>query len=80
MFASDTGWAQVLYWGGTSDDGQEFRAQEVDVITTDDDFAVTRYEIYSDAKQWRDIVKFVHGGQLPDVDYGALLGGEPGSS
>ena len=80
VFASETGWAQVLYWGGTADDGREFHAQEVDVITTDDDFAVTRYEIYSDAKQWRDIVKFVHDGQLPDVDDGELLAREPGSS
>ena len=74
-----SGWAQVLYWGGTSGDGQVFDAQEVDVFTTDDDFDVTRYEIYSDAKQWRDILKFLHGWQLPSAGYGELIAQEPGS-
>ena len=80
VFPSETGWAQVLYWGGTADDGQIIDAQEVNVITTDEDFAVTRFEIYSDAKQWRDILKFLHGGNLPDAGYGELIAREPGSS
>ena len=80
VFAGESGWAQILYWGGTAEDGQEFRAQEVDVITTDDAFNVTRYEIYSDAKQWRDLLKFVHGGELPGAGYGELIAREPGSS
>ena len=79
VFASENGWAQVLYWSGTADDGRVFDAQEVDVVTTDEDFHVTRYEIYSDAKQWRDILKFLHGGKLPDADYGELIASEPGS-
>ena len=42
VFASESGWAQVLYWSGTADDGRVFDAQEVDVVTTDEDFHVTR--------------------------------------
>ena len=80
VFPSETGWAQVLYWSGTGDDGTVIDAQEVDVITTDDEFDVTRFEIYSDAKQWRDILKFLNHGQLPDAGYGELLAREPGTS
>ena len=50
------------------------------MITTDDEFDVTRFEIYSDAKQWRDILKFLNHGQLPDAGYGELLAREPGTS
>jgi hypothetical protein len=80
VFPSETGWAQVLYWGGTADDGRVIEAQEVDVITTDEAFHVTRFEIYSDAKQWRDILKFLHDGQLPEVGYGELVARQAGSS
>ena len=80
VFPSETGWAQVLYWGGTADDGRVISAQEVDVVTTDDDYDVTRFEIYSDAKQWRDILKFLNDGELPDANYGELIAREPGSS
>jgi hypothetical protein len=73
VFPSDDGWAQVLYWGGTADNGDSITAQEVDVITTDDAFAITRFEIYSDAKQWRKIIEFVHGGALPGGSYADLI-------
>jgi hypothetical protein len=80
VFANESGWAQVLYWSGTGDDGRVYSAQEADVVTTDEDFAVTRFEVYCDAKQWRDIVAFVNGGKLPAADYDELIARERGSA
>jgi hypothetical protein len=79
VFPSDDGWAQVLHWGGTADNGDSITAQEVDVITTDDAFAITRFEIYSDAKQWRKIIELVHGGALPGGSYADLIARSPGT-
>ncbi len=77
IFASESGWAQVLYWGGTGEDGTVFNAEEVDVMKTDEDFRVTRFEIYSDAKQWRQLVAYVHHADPEtwvDGNYNELIG------
>lgn len=60
IFPSEAGWAQVLYWRGTGEDGQEYLAEEVDIVRTDDDFNVTRFEIYSDAAQWMELVAYAN--------------------
>lgn len=60
IFPSEVGWAQVLYWGGTGENGQEYRAQEVDVVRTDEAFDITRFEFYSDAGQWIELVAYVN--------------------
>jgi hypothetical protein len=80
VFSSETGWAQVLYWGGTTDDGLPVSAEEVDIVTTDEDFDIVRYEIYSDAKQWRDLLKIVHDGRLPSQSYDEMMAAQPGTA
>lgn len=77
IFANDTGWAQVLYWGGTGEDGTVFHAEEVDIMKTDETGRVHRFEIYSDAKQWRQLVAYVHHADPEswvDGNYMALIG------
>ena len=77
IFASETGWAQVLYWGGTGEDGTVFNAEEVDIMKTDENSRVTRFEIYSDAKQWRQLVAYVHNADpetWQDGNYMELIG------
>ena len=77
IFVSETGWAQALYWGGTGEDGTIFNAEEVDIVKTDETFRVTRLEIYSDAKQWRELVAYVHHAdaeQWVDGNYNELIG------
>ena len=67
IFASENGWAQVLYWRGTGDDGTELSAEEVDIVRTDDEFDITRFEIYSDAKQWTKLVAYAHDTSTKDL-------------
>ncbi len=60
IFPSETGWAQVTHWRGTGEDGNEYLGQEVDIVHTDDDLDVTRFEIYSDSKQWMKLVEYAN--------------------
>lgn len=81
IFTSDSGWSQVLYWGGTGEDGTVFNAEEVDIMKTDENFRVTRFEIYSDAKQWRQLVAYVHHADPEtwiDGNYNELIGATGG--
>ncbi len=80
VFASESGWAQVLYWAGTAEDGSPVSAQEVDVVTTDDDFDVVRYEIYSESTQWQKLMAVVRQGQSADLSYGDLMAQQPGGA
>ncbi len=71
VFASETGWAQVLYWGGTGLNDTLYQAQEVDVVRTDGEFNITRFEIYSDGKQWLKLVEYANdksARELPSYD------------
>ena len=56
IYPSETGWVQVVYWGGTSEDGRHHRREEVDVVDTDEDGNVIRWEAHSDKQQWMDLV------------------------
>ena len=79
IFTSEAGWSQTLYWGGTGEDGQVFNAEEVDIVKTDENFRVTRFEIYSDAKQWRQLVAYVQHMDpetYVDGNYMELIGGD----
>jgi hypothetical protein len=67
VFASEAGWAQVLYWSGTGLDGATYDAQEVDVVRTDDAFNITRFEIYSDGKQWLKLVEYANDKSARDL-------------
>jgi hypothetical protein len=76
IFPSETGWAQVLYWGGTGLDGKDYRAEEVDIVRTDDALDITRFEIYSDAKQWTKLVAYANDASPADLPgYDELLAG-----
>lgn len=67
IFTSEKGWTQILCWRGTGEDGAEYRGDEVDVVYTDDDFNVTRVEIYSDAKQWSAIVAYANDKTIEEM-------------
>ena len=74
VFANEKGWAQVLYWSGTGDDGNTYSAEEVDVVHTDDEFNITRFEIYSDSTQWTKVVEYTNGKSVKDLPaYDKLL-------
>ena len=55
VFPSEAGWAQVLYWGGTTVDGRQVSGQEADIIRTDSDLNVVRVEYYCDTRQWMEL-------------------------
>lgn len=77
IFTNESGWSQTLYWGGTGEDGRVFNAEEVDIVKTDENFRVTRFEIYSDAKQWRQLVAYVQNADpdtYVDGNYMELIG------
>ena len=80
VYPSETGWAQVLDWSGTGDDGKIRHAHEVDVITTDADFNITRFEIYWDRQQWKDLFAFLDEGKTPIENYAERIAREPGSA
>ena len=61
VFPSESGWAQVLYWRGTTVDGQEIAGQEADIIRTDENFNVIRVEYYCESKQWTTLAAIAQG-------------------
>ena len=74
IFPSETGWVQVVHWGGTDLDGQHHRAEEVDVVDTDQECNVVRYEVYSDKAQWMELVAFAYGRPADELGtYGELV-------
>ena len=79
IYPSETGWAQALNWRGTADDGSYWDVQEVDIFTTDEDFNVTRMEIYSDLQQWKDLLDYLGVGQMTGAAYYELIQSQPGS-
>ena len=79
IYPSETGWAQVLHWIGTGDDGSDWEVQEIDVFTTDEAFNVTRMEIYSDLQQWKDLLDYLGVGQMTGPAYYELIQSQPGS-
>ena len=80
IFANERGWVQVLAWQGTGEDGLEHRGDEVDVVYTDDDFNLTRVEIYSDSKQWLALIAYANDTTVEEREqstssYGDLIAG-----
>jgi len=74
IYPSETGWVQVVYWGGTSEDGEHHRAEEVDVVDTDDDFNVVRYEVFSDKAQWMNLVAYAYDRPVEELgNYGDMI-------
>jgi hypothetical protein len=59
VYPNETGWAQVTVWAGTGVDGERKAANEVDVITTDKDFNIVRWEIYWDRPEWQAVWDYV---------------------
>ncbi|RYD89091.1 MAG: hypothetical protein EOP61_32350 [Sphingomonadales bacterium] len=79
IYPSETGWAQALNWIGTADDGTHWDVQEVDIFTTDEAFNVIRMEIYSDLRQWKDLLTFLGCGDMTGAAYYELIQSQPGS-
>lgn len=76
VYPDENGWAQVLYWGGTTADGTLFEAQEAGVYKTDADFRVVRVENIHDWEQWRKLAAFACDQPIDTFDkaeYGAAL-------
>lgn len=61
VFPSESGWAHVLYWRGTTVDGQEISGQEADIIRTDENFNVVRVEYYCESAQWTRLAAIAQG-------------------
>jgi hypothetical protein len=76
IFPSETGWAQVLYWSGTTKEGKVLRAQEADIFRTDENFKIVRIENYHDWQQWKELAAFAAGkdpAKFDKADYVAEL-------
>jgi len=58
VFPNPKGWVQLSYWCGRGVDGYDWRVGEIDVVTTDDDFNVTRFEAYCDADEWIKVLAY----------------------
>jgi hypothetical protein len=79
IFPSDTGWAQVLYWSGTTTDGKIVEAQEADIIKTNEKFEIVRIENYHDWQQWKALAAFAMSKDPETFDkaaYAAALGAQ----
>jgi len=73
IFPGEDGWAQVLYWSGTADNGELKEAQEIDVFKTDENFNIVRKEIYSDLGQWKELLTFLGYGDMIGANYWELI-------
>jgi hypothetical protein len=76
IFASETGWAQVLYWSGTTKEGNVLQAQEADIFRTDANFKIVRIENYHDWQQWKELAAFAAGkdpAKFDKADYAAAM-------
>jgi hypothetical protein len=68
IFPSETGWAQILYWSGTGEDGVRYEAEESDIVRTDDDGNIARFEIYSDAGQCMRLVAYANDRTVEEME------------
>ncbi|TVV74172.1 hypothetical protein [Sphingomonas solaris] len=76
IYPANDGWAQVLYWAGTTSDGKLVEAQEADIFRTDKEFRIVRVENYHDWQQWKSLAAFVNGKDPKTFDgsaYGAAI-------
>lgn len=73
VYPDENGWAQVLYWGGSTTEGKLYEAQEAGIYKTDADCRILRMENYHDWQQWRTLAAFACGQPVDGFDRAAYV-------